>query len=49
MWNMLIGSGGAMIAPAIMFLIAYWYNSKRPSDAAANKYTRLINEAANIN
>ncbi|MYB63170.1 hypothetical protein F4X73_00645, partial [Candidatus Poribacteria bacterium] len=49
MWNLLIGSGGSIVADAIIFLISYWYNSKRQSDAKANEYTRLINEIANLN
>ena len=49
MWNLLIGSGGSIVAAAIIFLISYWYNSKRQSDAKANEYTRLINEIAGMN
>ncbi len=40
---------GSIVAAALIFLISYWYNSKRQSDAEANEYTRLINEIANLN
>ena len=49
MWNMLIGSGGSIIAAGVIFLFSYWYNRKRQSDAEANEYTRLINEITNLN
>lgn len=49
MLNMLIGSGGSIIAAGVIFLFSYWYNRKRQSDAEANKYTRLINEITNLN
>ena len=49
MLNMLIGSGGSIIAAGVIFLFSYWYNRKRQSDAEANEYTRLTNEITNLN
>ena len=49
MWNMLIGSGGSIIAAGVIFLFSYWYNRKRQSDAAANEYTQLTNNITNLN